>query len=261
MKQHANKGASHLGKLLNISTSLSQTALKYWESIQQQPSSSDNPFPQKPCGFSFDGVAYKGLDVTSLSVKEIMYLQHHVRTIDPLYGKLRPMDTIEPYRLEMATKGVFDGTDTKPDSKSTKNTSLAEFWKPAIRESFHREETENGKSVVIINLASDEYSAAVDWPRIVKVVFQHGGRVIAVHAKRARGLMVRYMAQNSVQTLDGLSRFDVEGYSFDPKESSSSLSLGEEEEDFPKTLVFNRPADWNRTSNKKKKKSNGYLLI
>jgi len=248
MKQHANKQPhQHLGKLLGLSAKLTQVARSYWLAM----GTTTSEFPKKPCGFAFDGVAYKGLDISNLSKDSVEYLQEHLRTVDPLYGWLKPMDVIEAYRLEMATRGVFDnGTKTK------KTQGLAKFWKPAIRESIQQEEQElqPPNKIVIVNLASDEYSAAVDWPnqQMVKVIFRHAGRVLAVHAKRARGLMARYMAENNVTDLDGLTGFDLEGYSFQPDQSSLSLQFSETDgKGTSKTLVFDRPADWNKAKKAK----------
>lgn len=262
MKAHAGEGISHLSRLLKVSSNLASTAVDYWQSIGESSDADGTRtkllFPtSKPCGFAFSGAAYQGLDISNLSsTKSLQYLQDTLRIVDPLYGWLRPMDEIEAYRLEMSTKGVFSTDSTRSTEKKKKsnirankkenNQSLAEYWKPSIRASIEKEADEASPAlIVILNLASDEYSAAVDWPNMVKVVFRHGGRVLSVHAKRARGLMARYMAEHQiVDDIDAVKGFNLEGYKFRPAEST----YGGPDTDLPLVLVFDRPVDWNRTT-------------
>jgi uncharacterized protein len=179
---------------------------------------------QKPCIFGFSGAAYQGLDVDSCSDDAVTYMQQHLRIVDPLYGVLRPLDVMQPYRLEMASKNVF------PDASIIK---MAEFWKPSISK-FLATDLARRENKIILNLASDEYSSAInttDFPdgtRYIKVVFREDGRTIAVHAKRARGLMVRYLAEHSVEAIEEVQKFRDEGYSFVESKSDET------------TLVFDR---------------------
>jgi uncharacterized protein len=151
------------------------------------------------------------------------YMQQNLRVIDPLYGILKPLDVMQPYRLEMATKHVF------PD----KSTKLSDWWKPCITARLGKD-LEARSNKMLLNLASDEYSIAVDsselpeGTRYMKVVFWEEGRAIAVHAKKARGMMVRFIAENNVQDIAGVQGFDKEGYSFVKEQSDAT------------TLVFDR---------------------
>ena len=151
-------------------------------------------------------------------------MQRNLRIVDPLYGILRPLDLVQPYRLEMASKRVFPADE---------KIKLAEYWKPSVSE-YLAADLLLRESKIVLNLASDEYSAAVDASALpegtlyVKVVFWDGGRTIAVHAKKARGLMVRYLAEHNVTTLADVQKFDVEGYSFVESKSDDT------------TLVFDR---------------------
>jgi cytoplasmic iron level regulating protein YaaA (DUF328/UPF0246 family) len=178
----------------------------------------------KPAIFAFSGVAYQGLHATECSDEAIEYMQDTLRIVDPLYGTLRPLDVIQPYRLEMATKKVFIDDD---------KIKLANWWKDSVTKALSRE-LESSATKILLNLASDEYSAAVDPTslpkdaRYIKVNFLEEGRTIAVHAKRARGLMVRFLAENNVQDLQGVKKFAKEGYSFVGSKSDDS------------TLVFDR---------------------
>jgi cytoplasmic iron level regulating protein YaaA (DUF328/UPF0246 family) len=172
----------------------------------------------KPCIYAFSGAAYQGLQVSSISESAVLYLQDNLRIIDPLYGVLRPLDTIQPYRLEMATRNVF------PD----KTLKLSSWWQPSVTACLSRD-LRDRNDMIVLNLASDEYSAAVDVENLpessqfVKVVFWEEGRVIAVHAKRARGLMVRYLAEHGVESVDDFKSFDVEGYTFVEEASDETM--------------------------------------
>ena len=193
----------------------------------------------KPCIFAFNGVAYQGLDIKGLLLTDeenkgeyvrdlLQHLQDTLRIVDPLYGMLKPTDCIQPYRLEMATKNVFaSSSSTNGDNRKIK---LANYWKPSIlqyllkNEKNNEDDDDDGKSdssviTTILNLASEEYSQAIDTShtkiRMINVIFQqHDGRNIAVHAKRARGLMVKYILQQQCMSIDDIKQFNLEGYQY-----------------------------------------------
>ena len=168
------------------------------------------------------------------SVDSVLYMQKNLRIIDPLYGALRPLDRMQAYRLEMATRNLFSEKQAKQN-----NPKLHEFWKDTVTQQLASELAERpADRQILLNLASDEYAAAVDSTALqertpavqyVKVVFRTEGRVVAVHAKRARGLMVRYASETHAQTLDDVRAFAAEGYRLVAKESDAM------------TLVFDRP--------------------
>jgi cytoplasmic iron level regulating protein YaaA (DUF328/UPF0246 family) len=267
MKQHSS---SSLSKVLGISANLASTAHGYWTQMEEYDEKHNETDKQcnisnKPCIFAFQGAAYQGLAIDTLlssaqqqkeeassSAAAMEYLQETLRIVDPLYGWLRPMDVIQPYRLEMATKHVFSGKDKSP--------KLANYWKPAIAESIRQEllvaQNNNGgttSEMVIVNVASDEYSAAVDrttiltanndnnYCRMIKVIFRHDGRVIAIHAKRARGLFVRYCALHQVTSIEQLKEFASEGYRYQTASEEASAS-----DDTTTNLVFDRSKTWNK---------------
>lgn len=148
-------------------------------------------------------------------------MQKNLRIVDPLYGVLRPLDVMQPYRLEMASKNVF------PDAVKIK---LAEYWRPSVSE-FLAKDLSRRENKTILNLASEEYSAAVDTAalpdgtRFIKVVFWEDGRTISIHAKRARGLMVRYLAEHAVETIEEVQKFNDEGYSFVESKSDETMMV------------------------------------
>ncbi len=174
--------------------------------------------------FAFDGDVYGGLQVRDLDATELAWLQAHVRILSGLYGVLRPLDRMQPYRLEMGTRLATD-----------RGTNLYQFWGTRIAD--HLNQQVAGESTpIIVNLASQEYFKAVDRKalkaRVVECVFEdyRAGqyKVISFLAKRARGLMARYAAQHRIAAPDDLRGFDLEDYAFAPAASG------------PDSLVFRR---------------------
>ena len=178
----------------------------------------------KQAVLAFNGDVYEGLDAKSLSAKQLEWAQEHVCILSGLYGVLRPLDWMQPYRLEMGT-GL----------KNPKGANLYKFWGPQIAQYLNERLTKD-KAPVIINLASQEYFKSVDrkvlQARVVECVFEDykGGKykVISFNAKRARGLMARWAILNKAKKPEDLLAFDSEGYAFDPAASE------------PERLVFRR---------------------
>lgn len=164
----------------------------------------------KQAVLAFNGDVYEGLDARSLQQHDLEWAQDHVCILSGLYGVLRPLDRMQPYRLEMGTRLANE-----------KGADLYRFWGPQIAE--HLNERQAGvRSPVIVNLASQEYFKAVDRKRlrarVLECVFEDwkGGqyKIISFHAKRARGLMARYAIAHRVTTPGKLEGFDLEGYAF-----------------------------------------------
>lgn len=164
----------------------------------------------KPAVYLFDGDAYKGLDAYELSTDEMAYLNRHLGILSGLYGLLRPLDLIMPYRLEMGTPLMV------ADSKN-----LYEFWGDVITNAINAHMANIG-STTLINIASNEYFGAVNRNKIHGKIItprfednKNGDyKVISFYAKRARGLMARFCAVNAIQKADDLKEFDMEGYYF-----------------------------------------------
>ena len=159
---------------------------------------------------AFNGDVYRGLDAVSLSAQELDWLQQHVCILSGLYGVLRPLDAIQPYRLEMGTRLQTDA-----------GRNLYQFWGRRIAD-YLNARLAGTDDAVVINLASQEYFKAVDRDalraRVVDCVFEDGKggqyKVVSFHAKRARGMMARWAAQNGVFAPDQLRGFDSAGYAF-----------------------------------------------
>lgn len=174
--------------------------------------------------FAFKGDVYTGLDAYHLKDHDIDFAQQHLRMLSGLYGLLRPLDLMMPYRLEMGTK-----------LKNTRGNNLYEFWGSIITDQINQDLAEIDAKL-LVNLASDEYYKSVNEKKIqaeiIKPVFldQKNGKykVISFYAKKARGLMARYLIENKLSQVEQLKAFDSEGYYFDAESSSD------------KELVFKR---------------------
>lgn len=164
----------------------------------------------------FKGDVYQGFDAESLEVEDIAYAQDHVRILSGLYGLLRPMDKMQAYRLEMGTK-----------LKTPKGNNLYDFWKETLTKQVNKH-MKSIKSDVIINLASVEYFSALDKKgldaQIHDIAFkEYRGdklKIISFSAKKARGMMARFMCQHKIEKKEDLKGFDYDRYSF--KEELSS---------------------------------------
>ena len=177
----------------------------------------------RPAVFAFNGDVYSGIDVKTLSEDKVYDLQKSLRILSGYYGVLKPLDLIQPYRLEMGTKLAVDGSE-----------NLYKFWSENITNSILDEmSTED----LLINLASNEYFEAFDKKkfdgRIISPVFKDfkNGKlkIISFYAKKARGMMVRYIVDNSVSSYNELIGFNLGNYSYNEAETS--------DENFP---VFTR---------------------
>ena len=212
------KSPAALSELMAISDKLADLN---WQRNQEwkMPFNVENA---RPAIFAFDGDVYTGLDAYSIPIEKLDVLQESVRILSGLYGLLKPLDLMQAYRLEMGTKLPIN------DSKN-----LYEFWKPIIAKSLNKELQEGE---LFVNLASNEYFSAVDVKALkVPVVtpefkdYKDGKlKIISFFAKKARGLMVRYIIDTNAETIEDLKGFNYEGYQFD-----ANLSKGNK-------LVFTR---------------------
>jgi cytoplasmic iron level regulating protein YaaA (DUF328/UPF0246 family) len=179
------------------------------------------PGNAKQAVLAFNGDVYEGLDAAALSKKQLDYAQSHIRILSGLYGVLRPLDLMQPYRLEMGTRLA-----------NPRGKDLYAFWGDRVTDALNRILAEQ-KSKFLINLASEEYFKVVK-PKLLNApvitpVFEDwkNGRykIISFYAKRARGLMARYAAVNGIRQAEKLKTFDSEGYAFDKQESTGQYWL------------------------------------
>ncbi|MEL6875189.1 MAG: YaaA family protein [Pseudomonadota bacterium] len=175
--------------------------------------------PERPAIFAYNGDVYTGFEASSLNEEGLRFAQGHVRILSGLYGLLRPLDPIRPHRLEMGTKWA------------PRYRKLTDFWKDRIAKAL-ASDLDDAEDRLIVNLASNEYWAAVKPhvarldSRIIEVDFRKDGpdgpKFISFEAKRARGMMARFICDNHIQDVESLKGFDSDGYRFFPNDSSEN---------------------------------------
>lgn len=215
LKQKSPKDLSELMAISDKLADLNWKRNQDWET----PFAPENA---RPAIFAFDGDVYAGLDAYSIPTEKLETLQDSVRILSGLYGILKPLDLIQAYRLEMGTKLPIG------ESKN-----LYEFWKATVTKALNKE-LEKGE--LFINLASNEYFSVIDIKALkVPVItpefkdYKNGKlKIISFFAKKARGMMVRFIIDTNAKTIEDLKGFNYEGYQFD-----SNLSKGNH-------LVFTR---------------------
>lgn len=201
------KNQAEIATLMSISAKLATLNYDRFQTFQ-------TPFTLKNAKqalLAFKGDVYTGIDAPSLSQEDLDFAQQHLRMLSGLYGVIRPLDLIAPYRLEMGTKLA-----------NAKGKNLYQFWGDKISRVLNEDESE-----VIINLASNEYFKGIDKTalnaKIINIAFKQlkndQYKIIGIYAKRARGLMVRFMLKNRLTEPESLKAFKVDGYQF-----SASLS-------------------------------------
>ncbi len=176
------------------------------------------PENAKQAVFMFNGDVYEGIAANTLKPEQIDYVQQHVRLLSGLYGVLRPLDLMQPYRLEMGTAFA-----------NSRGKNLYEFWGDKITDLLNQT-LKQADSDVLINLASQEYFKSVNTKklnaRLITPIFkdEKNGKykIISFYAKRARGLMVRYAAEHGITDPEMLKNFDYEGYSFNEAASNEA---------------------------------------
>lgn len=200
-------------ELMSVSGAIAQTNVIRHQNWQY-------PFDDtaKPALYLFDGDAYKGLNAYELSAKEVAYLNEHLGILSGLYGLLRPLDSIMPYRLEMGTK-----------LKVNTHSDLYRFWGDTLTKLLNTRLT-HLNSRHLINLASQEYFKAINPKQVNATIISpkfldkkgNDYKMVSFYAKRARGLMTRFCAVNQIDHPNDLKGFDMENYYFCPTQSTET---------------------------------------
>lgn len=172
----------------------------------------------RPAVFAFSGDVYVGLDAYTLPKSKFDLLQERLRILSGMYGVLRPLDLMQPYRLEMGTR-----------LKVNDAANLYEYWGNSLTDMLNKEMKDDE---LLVNLASNEYFKVINKKKLkAKLVtpifkdFKNGElKIIAFYAKKARGSMVRYLVENDITDLDGIQSFDVDGYTFSESETTDSCN-------------------------------------
>ena len=199
-----------LAKLMQLSPALTEQTLDKIRALATDAA------PARPALFAFSGEAFRSLDAASLNEADLQFAQAQLRILSGLYGVLRPFDLIRPHRLEMATR-LAVGT--------AKN--LYDFWGELVTASLNRDLARE-ETPVVLNLASDEYARVVQKKRLtapwldIQFKEESNGRLrsVAIHAKRARGLMARFILRERITRAADLCEFTGSGYRFRPELSS-----------------------------------------
>lgn len=200
----ARMSKSELSKLMNISDKLADLNYQRYQDFDEKNQTKS----ARPAVYLYDGDVYSGLDAYTLPTDKLDDLQKNLRIISGMYGVLKPLDLIQPYRLEMSIKLKTQG-----------NKNLYGFWTDKITESLNNELQ---KDEAFINLASNEYAKAVDFNQLkTKVIspvfkdFKNGDlKVISFYAKKARGAMVRFILDQNIHSADDILGFDYMDYRY-----------------------------------------------
>lgn len=206
------KDSFDIANLMKISMKLADLNADRFQQWQEEHTTSN----ARPALFTFAGDVYQGLDVPSLTEADITFAQTHLRILSGLYGLLRPLDLIQPHRLEMGTRLA-----------NPRGADLYAFWRDCLSQAIRAALNDQGDHV-LINLASKEYFKAVDskqlQARVVTPIFREWRRgsykIVSIHAKRARGLMSRYIIRNRLTEPEAIQEFREAGYAFNPEHSS-----------------------------------------
>lgn len=198
--------AKKISKLMKLSDSLTKLNIQRYKEFR-------TPFNLKNAKqalFAFKGDTYVGLDADTMNTKAIDYAQTHLRILSGLYGVISPLDLIQPYRLEMGTKFACNGSK-----------NLYEYWSESVTKNL------NGllkKEKILINLASKEYFSVINFKnlnaKVITPTFKDKKdgeyKMIGFHAKKARGMMSRYIIDHQIENPKDLLNFDVDGYKYNP---------------------------------------------
>lgn len=200
-----------LSQLMNINPKIGFEVYQYVQAFDMPKT------PQRQAALAYNGIAYKGLDPQTFSTDDWNFAQDHLIMISALYGLLRPLDSIKPYRLEFLTK-----------LETNKGKNIYDFWGKKLTEVFAKRMIEDDNTW--LNVTSGECSKAIDkkglpkGAKIINAVFKEdmpqGPKMIVVYAKKARGMMARYVIENKITKIEDVKNFDSEGYCFSPSLSN-----------------------------------------
>jgi len=206
VNQLSDYSPDQLSKLMKISDKLAQLNQQRYQDFHV-PFTPENA---KQALLVFDGDVYKGIDSENYDEDDLAFAQEHLRILSGLYGILRPLDLMQPYRLEMGTK-----------LENERGKNLYDFWGSQIS-TLINEALAKEKEPCLVNLASNEYFKSVDLKalkaRVLNIAFKENKsgtyKVVAIHAKRARGMMVDFVIRNRIENPELMKGFDRDGYAF-----------------------------------------------
>ncbi|CUI57844.1 peroxide stress protein YaaA [Cognatishimia activa] len=208
VKTTRNLTLGDLQKLMHLSPDLAKLNRDRFKAFEMEP----DDFATRPAMYAFAGDTYVGLEAKTLDPEEITWAQDHLRILSGLYGVLRPLDAIQPYRLEMGSR-----------LKTRRGKNLYEFWRDELSKNLNAQAEDLGTDT-LVNCASQEYFGAVDPTalklRVITPVFMElkngKPKIVSFFAKKARGSMARFMIQKRITEAENLKDFDLGGYAYQP---------------------------------------------
>lgn len=217
---------SEIAQLLKVNSQIAHDVYGYFQTFYLENTL------ELSAAYAFNGIAYKGLHIHDFTTQDLQFAQDHLNILSGLYGLLRPLDIIKPYRLNMGTRlSPIDDSLNESGNLSTtypKSNYLYGYWQKSVND-YLSEKLMNDDNV-IINLSSNEYYKTIvpellpSKVRIVSVDFkeQKDDRLkqVVVHSKKARGMMARFIIKNKISNIEMIKGFDTDGYFFSPAESS-----------------------------------------
>ena len=210
VKTARNLTLGDIKSLMSLSDNLAKLNRDRFKAFEEAPAADLT----RPAAFAFAGDTYQGLEADTLDADDLAFAQDHLRILSGLYGVLRPLDAIQPYRLEMGSK-----------LKTRRGKNLYEYWGSELSRALNEHAAATG-SEVLVNCASQEYFGAVDLKalklRVITPQFMEdkgdgkGPKIVSFFAKKGRGAMARFVMQNRISDTEGLLDFDAGGYAYAP---------------------------------------------
>lgn len=202
-----NGSKKNLRKLMSISEDLANLNMERYKSFSDEYT----PVNSKPALLAFAGDVYVGMEADKFSKEQLNYANDKIRILSGLYGILKPLDRIQPYRLEMGTKLKVGGKN-----------NLVQFWSDKLTDYLNKELEASGDET-IINLASNEYFSALNKKKLKAIIYncnfkeERNGELkfISFNAKKARGMMCRFIVENKIENVEYLKGFDMDGYHYE----------------------------------------------
>lgn len=215
-----------IAKLLKINLKMAHDVYGYFQTFHL------NNSVERSAAFAFNGIAFQGLNIQDFSTNELMFAQEHLIIMSGLYGLLRPLDIIKPYRLDVNTRisPTENGVNSfgKLSTTHPKSNYLYGYWQETVNAYLFEKLSQDDNT--IINLSSSEYFKVIvpellpDKTRVITIGFREqradGLKQVVVYAKKARGMMARYILKNKITKVEEIKGFDAEGYFYSPLQST-----------------------------------------
>lgn len=213
------KSVSDISSLMHVSEELATLNASRYAEYEDEHTRKNS----RPAALAFNGDVYHGLNAGEFDARDFTEAQKTLRILSGLYGLLRPLDLIQPYRLEMGTR-----------LKTPRGKDLYQWWGDRVTDQLRSDLDDSPGTGFIVNLASAEYFSVVDaealGARVISPRFEDRDadgrpRIVSFHAKRARGLMASWLVRNRVRTASAVTDFEADGYTFDPTRSTSDIPI------------------------------------